>query len=350
MKKIKQRAFNALAGLAIGDTLSWPAMYHRSALLPFWTRRIRREIDASSETDNVIIPPVPFSLNQQPSVFDFCPTDDTEWGAFSAFALLSCAEKPYRERLLELWLGLAGSDEPVKGGVAVQAALNNLRKGLLPPKCGKENPHYFDDGAIIRAVPVGVMFAGKPEKAALFAEAEASFTNSEDGVYGAKAMAVAVSLACSGENIFTATETALEQLPAGSWIRRTVDEAILMSNERESAFLLLPDLHSKIINREYSYGNAAPETLAVAFVIARLHGGSFEDAVTMASALPKCSDSLPAITGALAGALHDEPVAEGSWKNAISELKGICIPSLKGTNFIELIENLSNSIGSKITL
>jgi len=46
--ELKQRAFNAMMGLATGDAISWPSLYHRSYLLPFWTRRIRREIDCES--------------------------------------------------------------------------------------------------------------------------------------------------------------------------------------------------------------------------------------------------------------------------------------------------------------
>ena len=64
MNEIKQRAKNAMIGLAIGDSISWTSMFHRSVLLPQWTRRIRREIDASSETTNVLLTPMPFSLNQ----------------------------------------------------------------------------------------------------------------------------------------------------------------------------------------------------------------------------------------------------------------------------------------------
>ncbi len=41
------RAKGALYGLAIGDAVGWPALYHRTYTLPFWTRRLRREIDAA---------------------------------------------------------------------------------------------------------------------------------------------------------------------------------------------------------------------------------------------------------------------------------------------------------------
>ena len=62
MNELKIRARNAMIGLAIGDAISWSAMFHRSYLLPPWTRRIRREIDASSEATNVILQPTPFRM------------------------------------------------------------------------------------------------------------------------------------------------------------------------------------------------------------------------------------------------------------------------------------------------
>ena len=46
MNELQQRARNAMIGLAIGDAISWTSMFHRSVLLPLWTRRIRREMDS----------------------------------------------------------------------------------------------------------------------------------------------------------------------------------------------------------------------------------------------------------------------------------------------------------------
>ena len=55
MDDSKQRKQNAMIGLAIGDAIGWTSMFHRSFLLPPWTRRKRREIDMTSETENVIV-------------------------------------------------------------------------------------------------------------------------------------------------------------------------------------------------------------------------------------------------------------------------------------------------------
>lgn len=350
MSDVKQRALNSMIGLAIGDALSWTAMFHRSFLLPPWTRRKRREIDSTSEIENVIVSSMPFSLNQPAQHFDISPTDKTEWAAFSAGILLENNPSSYEQTVLKEWVKLSQSSEPVRGGVSTQAALHNLRKGIQPPQSGKENPHYFDDGAMSRAVPIGIFCAGQPDEAARLTEIDACVTNSEDGIWAAQAIAVAISLICSRKSISDSIEIAHQYLPRTSWVRRTVEEALLIIRESKSIFSILPELQNEIVNREYSYGNVAPETLALAFAIARLHGNNFETAVTTALGFAKSGETLPAMVGALVGAMHSMVIAEESWLNAIRSLKGICIPSLAGMDYLILAEQLSNLAIKKISL
>jgi ADP-ribosylglycohydrolase len=342
MSDVKQQAWNAMIGLAVGDAMSWTSMFHRSFLLPPWTRRKRREIDAYSETTNVIIQPMPFSLNQPAEHFNIAPTFNTEWAAFATEILISNDYESYPESVLKAWNKLAQSKETIRGSVATQTALSNLKKGLQPPQSGKENPHYFDDSAMSRAVPIGIIYAGKPDEAARLAEIDASVTNNEDGIWAAKAMAAAISLVCSGKNISDSIEVAHQYLPRTSWIRRTVEDAFLITRESKSIFSVLPELQNEIVNREYSYGNVAPETLALTFAIARLHENNFDTAVMTAASFAKSSETLPAMVGALVGAAQSTTITSDSWLNAISKLKGICISSFAGKNYLSLVEQLSN--------
>ncbi len=348
MNNVRQRARNAMIGLAIGDALSWTAMFHRSFLLPPWTRRMRREIDASAEATNVIVTPMPFSLNRPAKHFNISPTDKTEWAAFTAEILLDSKDESFKQAVLDAWAQLAASADPVRGSVATQAALHNIRNGMSSPRSGKENPHYFDDGAMTRAVPIGVYCAGQPERAAFLAETDASVSNSEDGVWAAQAMAVAISLVCAGENITEAIKNACRYLPESSWVRRVVNEAVTISQQGGSVFSLIPLLHDNIVNREYSYGNVAPETLALTFVIGQLCGNNFETAVMTASCFAKSGETLPAMVGALTGAQHETVIAGDVWLQAITSLQGICIPSLAGKNFISLTEQLANKADQKL--
>lgn len=339
MSDLRQRARNAMLGLAIGDALGWPAMFHRSRLLPPWTRRIRREMDAASEASGVLPPAMPFSLNQPASAFDIGPTDDAEWAAHTATILLS-RDGDFDAVLLDAWLALARSADKIRGGVGVQAALNNLRRGIRPPRSGRENPHYFDDGALARAVPIGVFHAGNPVKAARLAGIEASVTNAEDGVWAAQALAAAVSLACAGKPADELLEESMAFLPAASLTRSKVDEAMAIVKHPGSLFSFLPELQNRVLNREYSYGNAAPETLALAFAVVKTEGRDFERAVLGAASIGKAADSLPGAVGAVAGAMTGEDVTGDTWLAAVSRLKGICIPALAGANYLELTDRL----------
>ncbi len=284
---------------------------------------------------------MPFSLNQPAEAFDIGPTDDAEWAAFTATILLK-GEGGFEAALLEAWLNLARSGDTVRGGVSVLAALGNLRKDIRPPRSGKENPHYFDDGALARAVPIGVFHAGDPVKAAETAGLDASVTHAEDGVWAAQAMAAAVSLACAGKDAASILGTSVDLLPRSSLVRSKVDEALAIVGDSGSLFAVLPKLQDAVLNREYSYGNAAPETLALTFAIVKAHGGDFERAVTVALSFAKAADSLPAAVGALSGAMNPGVIASDGWLAAVSRLKGICIPSLSGANYHELIDRLAD--------
>lgn len=347
MNDIKTSALNSMMGLAIGEALSWPAMFHRSYQLPFWTRRIRREIDAASETDNVIVPPIPFSLNQPADNFNISPTVNSEWAYFAAELITDSNTENYKNSLAEEWKKLAESESAIKGSVSVQATLNNFRKGIYPPQSGKQNPHYFDDSAFSRAVPIGILCAGDTDQAVKLAFIDASVTNSEDGIWGAQAVAAAVASLCAGERIEFAVDNALAVLPESSWIRRTADEALSIADKTGDVFSALPELHNNIVNREYSYGNAAPETLAIALAILKHHGADFKQAVTLASSFAKCAQTLPAVTGALAGAFQTNAFASKYWIDSIKYLKGICIPALAGKDYLMISEKLSNMAGQK---
>lgn len=347
MNDLRQRACNAMLGLAVGDAMSWPAMFHRSYLLPFWTRRIRREIEAASETTQVIRPAVPFSLNRPAAAFALGPTDDTEWAAFTAQQLLLAEGRLDAQKFLDAWLELARVSQKVRGGVSQQAALVNLRQGKLPPQSGRDNPHYFDDGAVCRAVPIGIVYAGQPHAAAEMAAVEASVTNADDGLWAAQAMAAAISIACVGADLDTVIATAMSKLPDNTWIERSVTEALQFCQNDQDVFDIFPRLSESLINREYSYGSVAPETFALTLVIIKLCRADFKSAVLAAAAFAKTADSVPAMVGALTGAMTTQEIVSPDWRERFRQLQGICVPSLVGVDYVGLSEQLADLTAQK---
>jgi ADP-ribosylglycohydrolase len=333
---------NAMMGLAIGDALGWSAMYHRSFLLPPWTRRLRRDIEAESENSGTIGQTLPFSLNRDSSAFLLGPTDDSEWAAFTASLLLENRGTIIPDTLVRKWKELAETQDFLRGKASVKGALKNLSMGLLPPVTGHDHPGYYDDAAVGRAVPIGVACVGNPYEAARLANLEASVTNAEDGIYAAEAMSVAVALACSGSSLREVIDASVRQLPVGSWIRRNVDSVLSRAVKSASLVSAVAELSEHVVNREYNSGTAAPETFAMTLGVVQLTDGDFEKGVTASTLVAKTADSLPAFVGAISAALSDNPVTTPYWEERLSVLHGICIPSYKGKSFLGIVNGLAS--------
>jgi ADP-ribosylglycohydrolase len=347
MSKIGVRCRNAMMGLAIGDAVGWSATYHRSFLLPPWTRRLRRDIEAEAENSGTIGQAIPFSLNRDSSVFLPGPTDDSEWAAFTATFLLEYSSTIIPDLLVAYWKKLAETNDFIRGKVSVKGALKNLGMGLVPPVTGHDNPGYCDDAAVSRAVPIGVICAGNPEEAARLTTLEASVTNAEDGIHAAKGMSVAIACACSGGSWSEVIDASVGQLPEGSWIRRNVDLALSQTTNNGSLVSTVSELSERVVNREHNSGSAAPETFAMALGIIQLTRGDFEKALTASTLVAKTADSLPAFVGAISGALSDNAVATPYWEERLSVLHGICIPSYRGKKFLELVNQLASMAESR---
>jgi hypothetical protein len=100
---------------------------------------------------------------------------------------------------------------------------------------------------------------------------------------------------------------------------------------------LVPQLHG-ILNVEYSDGGAGPETLALTLAITAKCGGNVEQAISTATLFARGADGLPAITGALAGALASDIPWSASWEEA-AVLRGVCVPDLEGVNYMKLVDD-----------
>lgn len=334
MNVLQQRARGALLGLAIGDAIGWPAMYHRSRTLPSWTRRIRREIDMQREDASVLRVPIPFSLNQPAATFELGPTDDAEWAAWTIRFLIEHGCVVEEKPVTDAWVGLSRQVPPVRGGVSTQAALENLRRGILPPASGRDNPHFFDDGATCRAVPVGIAYACNPGAAAAAAALDASATNFEDGVWVAGAIAAAISAACAGEPADSVVNVALSRVPGDSWSRRIAEKALAIAGGGQAPLALVSRLDG-IVSKEYSDGCIGPESLALTLALIRHFQGRFDEAVTTAALFARSADAVPALVGAIAGALSPDAQTLQQWSHW--SLQGICLPQLAGADYLQVV-------------
>ncbi|MFE2632293.1 ADP-ribosylglycohydrolase family protein [Streptomyces sp. NPDC059374] len=363
-QRTAHRVRGLLLGLAAGDAAGWPATRHRAARMPDWTRRLTRELETFAEQNATTTLPVPIALNQPPEPLRLGPSDDAEWAAFTAEALLRAGDdtalgdlsrdRRVRAAIDLTWNAVAGevaaaADRapeiesavlPLRARISVRAGLGNLATGLRPPATGHDNPHFFDDAACVRACVLAVAHPGDPRRAADLAEFDARYTQDGDGVLGARAMAAAVSLALTGAATGTCVAAALAELPAGTEIGRNARHAVDLAHAADGAFALVPLLEHQIVDHVYSYGVAAAETVPVALALAVAAGGRIAEAVPAAACLSRVADSAPALAGALTGALGGDACVPAAWRDTCRTLSGCALPRLTGTDLVELADLL----------
>ena len=338
-----ERTYGALLGMAFGDAIGFPAMFHRTFQFPAKRRDFLWNTNRDLARQRIIRLTLPFTHRLAPETLEPFPTDDTEYAVFTAQTLLAADGTPDAATLLEAWqTRVVPVADTLLSGFSERAAIENLRRGVMPPASGNDNPQHYDDSAVCRAVAIGLFCASDPARAAELAAAEARITNAEDGVYAAQAMAAAIALLAGGEPLAAALEAARSFFPADRWIARGDGIARGCRDETASKQELLLLLTTRLINTVYSYGNAAPETLPAAFVIAEACGGDLETAVMLANSIPKAADSLPAMVGALCGAMEGPVALSARWQEQINTCRGLCLPFTAGARLDDLARGLAN--------
>ena len=110
---------------------------------------------------------------------------------------------------------------------AEHVALDNLKKGLKPPKTAlKNNPFLEWIGADIRSDPWGYAAPGLPELAAQFAYRDASVSHIMNGTYGEMFFSAAIAAAFVVDDPKDVLKIALTEIPAKSRMAETVRKTI----------------------------------------------------------------------------------------------------------------------------
>lgn len=338
---VDDRAYGALLGLALGDAVGMPALYHRTLALPPRRRARLWQFSADVGRERVLRLALPYVQSQPEELLDLCGTDDTEFAAVAVRILLECGDEVTLDRLFDGWRRhVVDHADVIWSGISERASVVNAQAGLAPPATGSDNPQFYDDGAVARAVPVGIRYRGRPQQAAEVAGLLASITNAADGIVAAQAMAASVAVAVDTGDAAAAVAAGLAVIPKDSWLGRDVARALAVLDRAGSGFAAVPGWTSQVVTRVYNYGNAAPETLAVAYAIARATGGDLVQGVQLGALIPKQSDSMPAMVGALAGAAHGTSAVPPEWVEALDTLRGLCLPELVGTSLRDLAAQL----------
>ncbi len=315
--KLLDKALGSLSGLAIGDSFG----------------------DASRKPDNQMNYGFTTDFNKGAS----WSTDDTEFALLTAQILIDCKGNLTSDDVVNAWLKhVATQDELKRGGASEFEASHNLRRGLRPPLSGKYNSYFTSDGAAMRISPIGIICAGDPEKAAAMAEVDASISHYQDGIWGAQAVAAAVSVAMVDATIDEIIETALRVIPSDSWFYYTLNKAIEIGNRtgKSLADSWMP-LHDELWA---SYRATVAEAVSEAFGVLNLVNSDFKSGVIAAGNFGRDADTIGAIAGAILGAKYGASQIPEKWIEKTRYPTGTCLTFTKGIDIKEMATKLADLI------
>ncbi|WP_223693410.1 ADP-ribosylglycohydrolase family protein [Leifsonia poae] len=347
MSDLLSRANGAFLGLAAGDASGLPSRYHQMTRASF-RRSLMWMQSAEMDDQHINKLPLPNTHSAPLAEQTFSATDDAEQAALGSAILLRAHQNravasddaPEVWELFAAWqqIVLPQADE-YWGSVADRSAILNSEEGLVPPATGTDNPHFFDDSAVARCLPVGVAYAGQPAEAARVARRLASITNAGVGIDAAAAFASVIASTVGGSTVRDAIVGAEAEIDADSWLGRKYKLAEAIFEEAGSLVAAVPAWNDDVANLEYNFGNMAAETLPLALIIAR-ESTSFVEAIGVANLIPKQADTMPAMVGAITGAAHGLSVIPATWRDRVSTLRGYCVPSTAGQQLQEIVDDL----------
>ncbi len=339
------RFLGAMFGLAYGDAIGFPALFNRFQALPARRHAYVWRTNQQHSAQNIARLTLPFTHRLAAETLEPSPTDDTEWALLTLRALLNADREPTQDTFLQPWqMEVIPHADAVKSSFSERAAIENLKRGLLPPATGNDNPLHYEDNAAARAVPIGLYGAGDPDRAAAWAQLDAQITQAEDGIYAARAMAAAIAVLASGGAIPDAVTRARREFPPETWIAHNdaVARACLVETTTLDDLIVL--LALRVINTVYSFGSLAPETIPAALAIVERCDGDLTQGVLQANTLAKAADSLPALVGALCGAHQGIGVIGTLWRKQLATIRGVCLPFLAGANLEDLTRQLYDKV------
>jgi ADP-ribosylglycohydrolase len=275
-------------------------------------------------------------------------TDDTEYAVLSAWMVLEHGHEltsadvtaAWRENLAEQEGGFYG------GGFSEMTAINNIKAGLSAPHTGTDNHEMWSDGTAMRITPVGVFCAGDPQEAARLAAIDAQVSHARDGIYCGQAVAAAVAAALVESSWEAVIEAGLAVVPPGSWSARMITRAVDIGSRAPAPRSAVDRLYEEISIFHYPWADVAPEATALAFGVLAAARGEYVDAVLAGVNVGRDADTIAAMAGGIAGALHGAEAVPERWRMRINRVRGHCIKAVAGTDLAELAGALHRKLGT----
>ncbi len=251
-------------------------------------------------------------------------TDDTEFALLTARTLIDNQGKISPKAVLASWQHYIIDQGGVyaRGGRPLYGAVENIRRGILPPLSGVDNVMNNDDGAAMRIAPIGILCAGDPQRAVEMAQIEAEISHHADGIWAAQAVAASIAVAMvdgSSEQIINA---GLEQIPTASWLGRAMDRAMRICDQEGSIEDAWERLHTELWTPSHS---VSAEAIPQIYAILRLTGADFRRSLFWGGNFGRDADTIGAVLGAICGARHGEAVIPAEWIERVRRPAGVCL-------------------------
>ncbi|SDR96732.1 ADP-ribosylglycohydrolase family protein [Microterricola viridarii] len=319
MTTIHDRARGAIIGLAIGDAMGAPTEGMTISAIREQFGRVTGYLSG-----------------------DAAGTDDTEYAVLCAQGVLAQGSALSAEGVMAQWVGAVSHQKGgfFGAGFSEMVAISNFIKGVTPPRSGQENYEQWSDGAAMRVAPIGIFALGDPVEAARLAGIDASVSHARDGIYCGQAIAAAVAVAMVSDDFEAVLAAGVAALPTDSWSHRLVTRALGLARAAGSVEEAESILYEEISLLHYPWADAGPEALALAFGLFAASKGDFATVIESSVNIGRDSDTIAAMTGAMAGAMIGYSAIPEAWSAQVIQVMGRCILSTAGTNLLELADAL----------
>ena len=269
-------------------------------------------------------------------------TDDTEFALLTAQMLIDTSGELTVEDVLEAWkTHVVVEDELNRGGGSEKDAASNISRGIYPPDSGRFNSRFNSDGAAMRIAPIGMVCAGDPQRAADLAEIDGQISHWQDGIWGAQAVAAAVSVAMVGATVDEIIEVAISMAPEKSWLRYNFEKAMAIVASAPSLEAAWMPLHRELY---CDYHGAAPEAIPEALAVLKLTEGDFRRGIIFSGNFGRDADTIAAILGGISGAMHGLSGIPSDWVEKTRYPTGTCLQFTKDLDILAVAGQLAQLI------
>lgn len=200
---------------------------------------------------------------------------------------------------------------------AEHVALENLKKGIKPPKTAlKNNPFYEWIGADIRSDPWGYAAPGLPEVAAEFAYRDASVSHMMNGTYGEMFFSAVIAAAFVVDDPIRCLEIGLKEIPAKCRLAETIKETLRWCKSDGDWNVTQDRIHKKYagMNNAHTLNNAALTVTGLFY-----GDGDFEKTIAYTVMGGVDTDCTGATAGSIMGAIIGAKKLPKKWVGPLDD-------------------------------